>query len=428
HTYTYDAENRLIKVDGGATARYTYDPLGRRAQKTIGGTTTSYTYDLDGNTFLETQASNWETFYLYFAGRLQAQYKNNLTSFIHQDHLGSTHLVTAMNQSVYDNLDYLPFGEQIAGSSVTTHKFTGYESDSESSLDYASARHFSSTLGRFMQPDPLSGSIGNPQSWNRYAYVYNNPLNTTDPSGMCPPDSEDTSDCPGVGDLSQWDLANWNYEAILGMGGGWNSTDVYNYSDVFANPFAQPWWTNPAAANFPQGGFFDLLWGALGGFANSFGASLSNCGACSPQFQAFVNQQIQPRSNAEEIGMKVGPLVGLFIPGMGEQDAVEEEVVPIFRAVDQRELAFIKEFETYGSSASKSGKYFALTQEGAENFANSQFNAGRNMTITSTAVPRSVFNKGYFFSDPGGGGRSVHFSQDFLPTLYKSMIKIKIHP
>ena len=53
---------------------------------------------------------------------------------------------------------------------------------------------------------------------------------------------------------------------------------------------------------------------------------------------------------------------------------------------------------------------------------------GHKMTITSTSVPRAVFNRGYFFNDVGGAGRSVHFSQDFLPTLYKSMIKIKIHP
>src|SRR5437867_9323456 len=53
---------------------------------------------------------------------------------------------TTLFRSVYDNLDYLPFGEQIAGSSVTTHKFTGYESDSESSLDYARSEEHTSEL------------------------------------------------------------------------------------------------------------------------------------------------------------------------------------------------------------------------------------------------------------------------------------------
>jgi hypothetical protein len=69
-------------------------------------------------------------------------------------------------------------------------------------LDFASARYYSSGFGRFMSPDLLSGSSGYPQSWNRYSYVYNNPLNATDPSGMCGAadyDSDDP-DCDPGGD------------------------------------------------------------------------------------------------------------------------------------------------------------------------------------------------------------------------------------
>jgi len=54
---------------------------------------------------------------------------------------------------VTDALDYLPYGEQIAGGTFTTHKFTGYERDAESGLDYAAARYYSSSLGRFMSVD-----------------------------------------------------------------------------------------------------------------------------------------------------------------------------------------------------------------------------------------------------------------------------------
>jgi len=57
-----------------------------------------------------------------------------------------------MNQSPYDNLDYLLFGEQIAGASGTTHKFTGKERDSESGLDNFDARYSSSSTGRFCRP------------------------------------------------------------------------------------------------------------------------------------------------------------------------------------------------------------------------------------------------------------------------------------
>ena len=88
-----------------------------------------------------------------------------------------------------DNLDYLPFGElysytPLCTAADTTHKFTGQERDSESNLDNFIARYYSSAQGRFMSPDPLAGDIGDPQTLNRYAYVRNNPLILTDPSGM----------------------------------------------------------------------------------------------------------------------------------------------------------------------------------------------------------------------------------------------------
>jgi hypothetical protein len=55
-------------------------------------------------------------------------------------------------------------------------------------LDYAEQRYYSSALGRFITPDPYAGSVrlGNPDTWNRYAYVNNNPTNLTDPHGLYP--------------------------------------------------------------------------------------------------------------------------------------------------------------------------------------------------------------------------------------------------
>jgi RHS repeat-associated protein len=67
-----------------------------------------------------------------------------------------------------------------------TQKFTSKERDAETGLDYFEARYFSSAQGRFMSPDP--GNAGafasNPQSWNAYSYVINNPLKYTDPRGL----------------------------------------------------------------------------------------------------------------------------------------------------------------------------------------------------------------------------------------------------
>lgn len=67
-------------------------------------------------------------------------------------------------------------------------KFTGQERDSEATLNYFNARYYASVQGRFVSVDPLmrSASIDDPQSFDRYSYVLNNPLNDTEPSGLCP--------------------------------------------------------------------------------------------------------------------------------------------------------------------------------------------------------------------------------------------------
>jgi RHS repeat-associated protein len=101
--------------------------------------------------------------------------------------------------------DYLPFGEELfAGTGDRTtaqgytgdgtrQKFTSYERDSETSLDFAQARYYSNGQGRFTRPDPWMASADEfePQSWNCYAYVGNNPLAFTDPSGMFQNQAED---------------------------------------------------------------------------------------------------------------------------------------------------------------------------------------------------------------------------------------------
>ncbi|MFQ5684735.1 MAG: RHS repeat domain-containing protein [Candidatus Binatia bacterium] len=80
---------------------------------------------------------------------------------------------------------HYPFGESwYSVSNTTKWQFTSYERDAESGLDYAIFRYHSSRLGRFLTPDPLAGTIFNPQSLNRYSYVINNPTNLIDPLGL----------------------------------------------------------------------------------------------------------------------------------------------------------------------------------------------------------------------------------------------------
>jgi RHS repeat-associated protein len=72
-------------------------------------------------------------------------------------------------------------------------KFTGHERDfnigtlTENSNynDYMHARFTTPQWGRFLSVDPVLGDPHAPQSWNRYAYIHNNPVNLTDPTGRC---------------------------------------------------------------------------------------------------------------------------------------------------------------------------------------------------------------------------------------------------
>jgi len=223
HTYTYDGENRITQVDGGSTASYVYDAYGRRALKTAGGSTTTYMYDLGGHVATELIGSVWTKGYIYrdpaAGNQLLAQYSNSTTYFAHQDHLGSTRLLTAMDHSIAECDDYLPFGEQLSYSGcsntgISTHKFTGYERDPETGLDYAFARYYSPRLGRFTSGDLGPGDITDPQTLNRYAYVRNNSVNMTDPTGLCGDFVGDDGDCGGFG-----------FGIGFGFGWGWGGSD-----------------------------------------------------------------------------------------------------------------------------------------------------------------------------------------------------------
>ena len=111
----------------------------------------------------------------------------NVTTYYHADHLGTTRLLTGWEGWPMWSGTFLPFGQEWNPEITVNHyKFTGKERDSESGLDNFGARYDSSQYGRFMTPDP--GNAGadpsNPQSWNMYSYVLNNPLINIDPTGL----------------------------------------------------------------------------------------------------------------------------------------------------------------------------------------------------------------------------------------------------
>jgi RHS repeat-associated protein len=176
---SYDAENRQTSV--GSTT-YAYDGEGRRVRKMVGGLTTTFVYDA--------------------YGKLVAEYGSAMIPqpvYLTKDHLGSTRLATDGAGNVVGRWDYLPFGEEIPTSyggrgtiggygsdPGVRQKHTGKERDIETGLDYFEARYESAAQGRFQSADPIAESgnhVADPQEWNRYAYVRNNPLRLVDPDG-----------------------------------------------------------------------------------------------------------------------------------------------------------------------------------------------------------------------------------------------------
>jgi RHS repeat-associated protein len=117
----------------------------------------------------------------------RADYARAPIYFHLNDHLGTTRSVTDTAGDEVGFFDYFPFGEPMSvdGCSPTAQRFTGKLLDSESGLQYFGARHLSNNLSRFTSVDPAAASFNpkNPQSWNRYSYSLNSPLNLDDPDG-----------------------------------------------------------------------------------------------------------------------------------------------------------------------------------------------------------------------------------------------------
>jgi RHS repeat-associated protein len=119
--------------------------------------------------------------------------------------LGSARFVTSYsNRAVVYETAYAPYGESYDGSSSDLN-FTGQSQDTLSGLSDFLYREYSPVQGRWVSPDPSGLAAvdpSNPQSWNRYTYVLNNPLRYIDPSGLeCVWDdgSFDSADDPQTG-------------------------------------------------------------------------------------------------------------------------------------------------------------------------------------------------------------------------------------
>jgi RHS repeat-associated protein len=177
HNYTFNAENQITQMDGGA-ASYAHDGEGRRMKKTVGSETTYYFYG-PGGLLCEFTTSNTIS---------SATSASSTDRKLHRtsDKLGSAVLVINSSGLVIENNRTLPYGEAwIAENTPSTNdkKFTTYDRDKESGLDYAMARMYGNVGGRFNSPDQGEITLSGPVTLNRYLYTAGDPINYTDPTG-----------------------------------------------------------------------------------------------------------------------------------------------------------------------------------------------------------------------------------------------------
>ncbi|MEP7337220.1 MAG: RHS repeat-associated core domain-containing protein, partial [Acidobacteriota bacterium] len=203
-TMTYDAENHLVTASSGGT--YVYDGEGKRVKRTASSQEWWYVYGTGGELvaeYLSTGTTTVKKEYGYRGGQLLVVWDVDKTGderlkWLVPDHLGSTRMEADKSGSLSAMVrhDYLPFGEELTAgirgsgygyvSTNVRQKFASKEWDNETGLNFFGARYFASSQGRFTSIDPMlaSGSIYNPQTWNRYSYALNSPLNLIDPTGM----------------------------------------------------------------------------------------------------------------------------------------------------------------------------------------------------------------------------------------------------
>jgi RHS repeat-associated protein len=188
-----------LTTANGSTTYYIYDADDERlgtvvrpaatSQNTIRWTVRGLGHELL-RTFTDTNGSwSWTDDNIFRDGKLLANLSSTGTKHFALDHLGSPRVVTGplSTNVAYEN--FAPFGEGgVTGAGAL--QFTGHERDwspagGSDPIDYMHARYYSPSIGRFLSVDPIvpSAAVHEPQRWNRYAYVSNNPMRNTDPTG-----------------------------------------------------------------------------------------------------------------------------------------------------------------------------------------------------------------------------------------------------
>jgi RHS repeat-associated protein len=121
---------------------------------------------------------------------------NSLVTFLHQDTLGSTRLVTNSSGNTTFSFNYAPYGTPTNRTGFYPFTYTGQPYDNRTGLYYFGARFYDPVVGRFTTEDPSGGTQSNPSSHNTYAYAEDNPVSLSDSTGL---DAQATTTTTSIG-------------------------------------------------------------------------------------------------------------------------------------------------------------------------------------------------------------------------------------
>jgi RHS repeat-associated protein len=169
----------------GVSAYFYYDADGQRVRKDDVNGITAYAgahFELNVTTYAQRATYS-------FNGQVVAVRNGFTTSWIHADHLGSASLATDVTGALISGSEtrYTPWGEVRTGGTLPTDRgFTSQRREATIGLSDYVARFYDPYIGKFISPDSIVPGAGNPQSFNRFSYGFNNPLAFVDPSGHDP--------------------------------------------------------------------------------------------------------------------------------------------------------------------------------------------------------------------------------------------------
>src|SRR5713101_5979878 len=185
-SFTYDLSDRMVQVanQNQPLASYTYNFMSQRVAKTMSSTVTHFVYDSARHLLAESNGATGaaQTEYVWLDDMPLALVTGGSLYFIHPDHLNTPQKATDAAQNLAWDEVLRPFGqtEQQTFPSLTNLRFPGQYFDVEDGLHQNGFRDYDPSTGRYIESDPIgiAGGI------NTFAYVRDNAVNRSDPSGQ----------------------------------------------------------------------------------------------------------------------------------------------------------------------------------------------------------------------------------------------------